>query len=159
MEYLTLLIDAIKYGFLGIFGLVAIVIILTIIFGDQIENKGQYLASFVDDNDNQIGRFRVIIYRYTKKVKPEQLKIKLRLKHSQILPGTMVNVYIEDYLFYEIAATKNGKISFGKSMDKNDFNGDLSRLNNGALCKIKCSGFVLVSAELAKVERMSGLNK
>jgi len=159
VEYLTLLFDIIKYFFLGFFGLVIVIIILTIIFGDQIENKGHYQALFVDDKNNAIGRFRAIIYRYTKKDKPERLKIKFSLKHPQIVSSAMVKIYIDEHLFYEITATKNGKISFGKSMDKNDFEGELASLVNGALCKIKCSGFILASAELNKTERMSGLNK
>ena len=154
MEYLDLLFDIIKYFFLGVFCLVAIIIILTIIFGDQIENKGRYQASFVDDKNNSIGRLRIILYRYVKKEKAEQLKIKLRLKHPQLLPGALLKIYIDKSLFYEHAVTKKGRVSLGKTMDKSDFKGELGKLVNGALCEIKCTEFVLASAELVKVERM-----
>jgi len=106
VEYLTLIFDIIKYFFLGFFGLVIVIIILTIVFGDQIKNKGHYQASFFDGENNATGRFRAIIYRYTKKDKPEQLKIKFSLKHPQIVSGAMVKIYIEEHLFYEIMTIK-----------------------------------------------------
>ncbi|MCK4743067.1 MAG: hypothetical protein KAT25_04545 [Sulfuriflexus sp.] len=150
MEYLNLFFDIIKYFFLGVFGLVAIVIIITIIFGDQVENRWRFKALFYDANNNQIGRFRITLFGYTKKDKPDELKIKFRLKHPQLIPGAMVKVYIEDSLYYENAVTKKGKVSFGKTMDKSEFKGVLQEPELGQLCKVKCSGFIVASAELGE---------
>ena len=151
MEYLTLLLDIIKYFFLGFFGLVIVIIILTIIFGDQIENRWRFKALFHDENNNEIGRFRITLFGYVKKKdKPDRLKIKLRLKHPQLIPGAMVKVYIEDNLYYEHPVTKKGKVSFGQEMDKNDFKGILRQPVLGEQCKVKCSGFIIASAELGE---------
>ena len=150
MEYLDLLFKIIQYFFLGLFGLVGLVIVLTIAFGDKIENHWRFKALFHDDANNEIGRFRITLFGYVKKDKPDQLKIKLRLKHPQLMPGALVKVYIEDTLFYENQITKQGKVSFGKIMDANDFKGVLKQPELGQLCKIKSSGFVLATAELGE---------
>ena len=150
MEYLDLLFDIIKYFFLGVFGLVAIIIILTIIFGDQVENRWRFKALFHDEDDNEIGRFRITLFGYVKKDKQDQLKIKLKLQHPQLIPGAMVKVYIEDSLFFESSVTKKGKVSFGKNLDKSDFKDDLQQPELGQLCKVKCSGFVIASAKLGE---------
>lgn len=150
MEYLTLLLDIIKYFFLGFFGLVIVIIILTIIFGDQIENRWRFKALFKDENNNEIGRFRITLFGYVKKNKQYQLKIKLKLQHPQLIPGAIVKVYIEDRLFFESSVTKKGKVSFGRNLDKSDFKGVLQKPELGQLCKVKCSGFILASAELGE---------
>jgi len=150
MEYLDLLFTILKYFFIGLFGLVGLLIVVTVIFGDKIENIWRFKAMFYDDNNNEIGRFRVTLFSYVKKDKPEQLKIKLRLKHPQLTPGALVKVYIEDTLFYESQIGKKGKVSLGKVMDKNNFKGILEQPELGQLCKIKSSGFVLATAELGE---------
>jgi len=150
MEYLELFFNIIKYLFLGLFGIVALVIVVTIIFGDKIENRWRFKALFSDDKNQQIGRFRVTLFGYVKKHKPDQLKIKLRLKHPQLIPGALVKIYIDDTLFYENSISKQGKVSFGKVMDKSDFKGILKQPELGQLCKIKSAGFVLATAELGE---------
>ena len=151
MEYLVLLLDIIKYFFLGFFGLVIVIIILTIIFGDQVENKWRFKALFNDEDGNQIGRFRITLFNFVKKKdKPDQLKMKLKLRHPQLMTGALVKVYIEERLYYEHPVTKKGKVSFGKVMDVADFKGVLHEPVLGQLCKVKCSGFVIASADLGE---------
>jgi len=150
MEYLTLFLDVIGYFFLGLFGLVVIIIVVMIVFGDQIENRWRFKALFYDENNNQIGRFRITLFGFVKKNKPDQLKIKLRLEHPQLIEGAMVKVYIEDTLYYEYPVNKKGKVSFGKVMDKSEFKGVLKEPELGQLCKVKCSGFIVASAELGE---------
>jgi len=150
MEYLALLLDVIGYFFLVLFGMVAIIIVLTIIFGDQIENRWHFKALFNDDNGNEIGRFRITLFGYVKKAKEDQIKIKLKLKHPQLIKGAIVKVYIEDNLFYERTVNENGKVSFSEVIEKSDFKGVLYEPCLGQLCKVKCSGFVLASSELGE---------
>jgi len=152
MEYLELLFSIIKYAFLGFFGVISLLIIITIIFGDKIENRWRFKALFHDGNNNQIGRFRITLFGYVKKDKPDQIKIKLRLKHPQLMQGALVKVYIDDRLYYEWSVKKQGKASFGKVMDIKDFKYSLDEPALGRICKIKCSGFVLAEAELGEYD-------
>ena len=144
MEILEFIFGAIKYLVIGFFSLLGILVVLAVLFGKRIEKKWEYEADFYDDSKKEIGEFEIELFRYEKEKGDFQLKVQFELKHSTLVPGNSVDVYLDDVLVLEGMVEKEGRIVLNKSHLKSNIDNPQA----GQMCTVKCSGIKIASAEL-----------
>ena len=140
MEFLF---DAIKYLFLGFFGLMALLVVVAILFGKRIKRKWRFEAGFRDADGKEFGAFGIELSRIEKEEPDYTLKTKFRMRHAALTLHSTVQVYIDDLLVFERMVEKEGRL-FARGVPS------LSRVNElkaGQTCRVMVGSTEIATAE------------
>ena len=134
----------IKYVFIGFFGLIGLLIVVAIVFGDKIVKKWEYEAEFRDDNGKEFGEFDIEMSRVEKKEPQFSLKAKFRMRHEALKLHATVQVYLDQLLVLEGMVSRAGRVRLTNEHLQNE----ITEAEAGQLCRIVCGGSELFSQEL-----------
>lgn len=131
---MDLLFSIIKYFFIGLFGLVAIVVVITILFGKRVHKQWDYEAKFMNGR-SELGEFDIESYRLEDE-EDYRLEVKCVLKDPRLQPGNRIEVYLDGQLVMTGMVEKAGRVYLGKD----DLLGTLDNPAAGQVCEFKCEG-------------------
>ncbi len=137
------LFDAIRYLFLGFFGLIALLVVVAILFGKRIKTKWKAQANFRDPDGKTFGEFGIELSRIEKEEPDYTLKTKFRMRHAALTLHSTVQVYIDDLLVFERMVEKEGRL-FVRGVPS------LSRVNEvkqSQTCRVMLGSTEIASAE------------
>ena len=138
--------NLIMYSLFGFFGLIFLLVVLAVLFGNRVIKQWDYQAEFRNDRGKEIAEFEIELSRIDKKEPDCTLKVEFWLRHEALKVGTKVQVYLDDELVMEGSATDVGRIRLGKQ----DLRSDLNDPRPGQICVIKCDGDELLRETLRK---------
>ena len=102
--------DTIKSLFLGFFGLVGLLFVLTLIFGKRVIKQWEFEANFNDEKGREFGEFDIELSRLAKEESVDTLKASFRMRHPTLESGQRVQVFLEDQLVMEGSVSETGRI-------------------------------------------------
>jgi hypothetical protein len=131
--------DIFLYVVLGFFGFIVFLFLLAIIFGKRVEKKWEFEANFYNENKKEVGEFDIEMKRYVKENADFALEAKFRLKHSELVVGRVVQVFLEDKLVMEGTVEKEGRILLKNEHVKSE----IENPHAGQVCRVLCSSVEL----------------
>lgn len=134
----------IKYLFLGFFGLLGLLIVAALIFGDRIVKKWDYEAEFRNEDGREFGEFDIEMSKIEKKEAEYSLKAKFRMRHEKLALHSTVQVFLDDLLVLEGMVKNAGRIL----LTKENLQIEVTDAEAGQLCRIVCGGNELFAEEL-----------
>jgi hypothetical protein len=126
----------IKYAFLGVFGLVAILFVFALVFGKKIVKKWEFEAKIRDASGRELGEFDIELSRIAKGETEDSFKAKFKLCHETLGAGQRVQVYLDDALVLEGHAETAGQIYLGQE----DVVMPLTQAEKGQMCRVVYGG-------------------
>jgi len=120
----------------GIFGLLALIIGLILIFGQRVIKQWEYEAEFRDEQGREFGEFEIELSQVQKEEPNPTVKARLELRHASLTEHKTVQAYIGDRLVLEGMVTTPGRISIRRQMGE----GDAGRIADGHVCRITIGG-------------------
>jgi hypothetical protein len=139
---MELLFTVIKYLFLGIFGLVALLIVLTILFGKKVTKHWEYEAKFMDSGRER-GEFDVKFYRLEGEDE-DRLDIKCTLRDPRLKKAMSMEMFLDDKRVLKGIVEKDGKLFLGSDALVTEF----TEPSAGQRCELKHDGRAWYSGEL-----------
>lgn len=107
---MNLLFDVIMYSVFGVLALLAVLVVVTLVFGKRVRKQWEFEAEFRDANGREFGEFDIECSRI-EKVEPDYtVKANLELKDAALTPGEAVRVFIDDTPVLEGTVTAAGYI-------------------------------------------------
>lgn len=107
---MNLLFDVIKYSVFGIFALLAVLVVVTLLFGKRVRKQWEFEAEFRDASGREFGEFDIECSRIEKVEADYTVKAKLELRDEALTPGEAVRVFIDDAPVMEGTVTAAGYI-------------------------------------------------
>ena len=141
---MELIFTAIKWLFLGFFGLIGALILLAIVFGKRVKKEWDYEAEFRDADGREFAEFDIELSRIEKVEADYTVKPKFRMRHDALTAGSTVRVYLEDLLVLEGTVTKAGRVW----LRKDDVRNSPESAAVGQVCRVELSSGETFSAEL-----------
>lgn len=138
-QYLSYLVS-------GFFGFIALLIIITLIFGKRVEKKWEYEADFHDENNREIGEFDIEMRKYEKDNTGFQLDATFKLRHPELEIGKIVKVYLNNELVMEGNVQNQGRIY----LTNKDLKSDIKNPQEGQICRVMCSATELFAIPIHK---------
>ena len=135
--------NVVKYGALGFFGLIVLLIVVAAFFGKRIIKKWEIEAEFRDADGREFGEFEVELSRIDKKEPDYTLKAKFHMRHPALTRHATVQVYIEDTLVFEQRVEKEGRLHVMRSELVNPVGNDAL----GKTCRVVVGSTEIASAE------------
>ena len=139
---MDLLFDIVKYVFYGIFGLIALLVLLAVVFGKRIRKEWEFEADFRDANGREYGEFEIELSRIEKEELDYTLKTKFRMRHPALKLHSTVRVYIDDTVVFEETVQTEGRM-FARGVPVNP----VGKVTAGQACRVVVGGAELASAE------------
>lgn len=133
-----------KYLFLGFFGLIGLLIVAALLFGDRIVKKWEYEAEFCNEDGREFGEFDIEMSRIEKKEPEYSLKARFRMRHEKLTLHSTVQVFLDDLLVLEGMVKHAGRIL----LTKENLQNVVTDAEAGQLCRIVCGGNELFTQEL-----------
>jgi hypothetical protein len=130
----------------GFIGFLVLLFFLALIFGKRVKKKWEFEANFYNDNKKEIGEFDIEMKKYAKEEGDFRLDAKFRLKHPELKPGRVVQVFLDDILVMEGVVKKEGRIILGNEYLKHE----IKDAETGQMCRVTCSSIELFSEPLQK---------
>ena len=107
---MNLLFDVIQYSVLGVFALLVVLVVVSLVFGKRVRKQWEFEAEFRDARGREFGEFEIECSRI-EKVEPDYtVKAKLELRDEALTPGEAVRVFIDDAPVLEGNVTAAGHI-------------------------------------------------
>ena len=133
-----------KYVIFGFFGLLGLLIVAAILFGDRIIKKWEYEAEFRNADGREFGEFDIELSRVEKKEPEFSLKAKFRMRHDSLKLHSTVQVFLDDLLVLEGMVKNAGRIF----LTRDDLQNNIEDAQAGQLCRVVCGGNELFAEEL-----------
>ena len=140
METLFTIIKYLFFGFVGLFGLLVVVVLL---FGKRIRKQWEFEADFLDATGREFGEFEIELSRIEKEDPVDTLKAKLRMRHPSLIQHATVQVFIEDTLVLEQMVETEGRIY----VRTKDLVNPVASVTSGQVCRVVVGGVEVASAE------------
>ena len=137
------LFSIIKYLFFGFFGLILLLVVVTIIFGKRIRKQWEYEADFLDANGKEFGEFELELSQIEKEEPDYTLKAKFRMRHTALTQHATVQVYVEDTLVFEHMVEKEGRMF----VRTKELVNRVDKVSTGQTCRVVVGGSEIASAE------------
>ena len=141
---MELILSALKFLFVGFFGLIAALFLLALIFGKRIKKEWEFEAEFHDADGREFAEFDIEKSRIQKQEADYTVKPKLRLKHASLAPGRTVRAFVDDVLVLEGKVTSKGRVWFREDQVVNR----PGNVAAGQVCRIEIEGGESFTAEL-----------
>lgn len=136
-------LSVMKYLLLGFFGLVVLLVVITILFGKRVIKKWEIEAEFRDADGKEFGEFEIELSRIDKKEPDYTLKAKFHMRHPALTQHATVQVYVEDTLVFERRVEKEGRLHVMRSELVNPVGNDAL----GKTCRVVVGSTEIASAE------------
>ena len=125
-----------KIVFFGIFGLVAALFVLALVFGKRIVKQWEFEAEFRDEKGREFGEFDIEMSRLAKGESVDTFKASFRMRHASLAFGQRVQVFLDDDLVLAGNVEKAGHIRLGKEHIETG----LTSAHAGQLCRVVYGG-------------------
>lgn len=99
-----------NYAFFGLFALVLLLVVITLLFGKRIRKRWEFEAKFRDIGGREFGEFDFEMSKIEKEKVEHSFKARFRMRHESLCKGQLVQVYLEDLLVMRGTVTKSGRI-------------------------------------------------
>ena len=136
------LFDIVKYLIFGFFGLILLLIVITLLFGKRIRKKWEFEADFRDADGREFGEFEIELSRIDKEEPDYTLKAKFRMRHASLRQHATVQVYVEDTLVFERMVETEGRLWVPRAPLVNP----IERISAGQTCRVMVGGSEIASA-------------
>ena len=143
MEFL---LDLVRYGVLGFFGLIGALFVLALLFGKRMETKWDLEADFRDERGREIGEFDIELKRVVGEDADFTLRAEFTLRHAALAIGQPVEVCLEDAPVMRGTVETEGRIRLGND----HLCGDLKDPAVGEICSVRVGGAELLTAPLQR---------
>ena len=100
--------------------------------------------TFITTRHKEIGEFDIEMKKYAKEEGDFSLDANFRLKHSELMIGRVVQIFLEDELVMEGIVEKEGRITLNNKHLKSEINDP----HEGQVCRVMCSSVELFSEKL-----------
>lgn len=138
--------DVLVYVVFGFVGFILLLFLLAIIFGKRVVKKWEYEANFYDEKKRELGEFDIELKKFAKEEGDFKLEAKFKLKHSALMQGRVVQVYLDDILVMEGIVEKEGRIYLKNEHLKSE----VESPESGQICRVMCSSVELCSEAIKK---------
>ena len=139
---MDLLFSIIKYVAIGFFGLIGLLVVITIVFGKRVHKKWDYEAKFMAGR-REVGEFDIESYRLEDE-EDYRLEVECELKDSRLQAGNDIEVYLDGQKVMAGKVAQPGRLRLGKQ----DLLVALDNPAAGQVCELKCEGETLYSCIL-----------
>lgn len=137
-------IIVIQYLFIGMFGLIGLLILLALVFGKRVVRQWDYEAEFRDADGREYAEFDIELSQIQKEEPSPTIKAKLRMRHDSLTPHQNVQLFLDDRRILEGMVEKAGRIYIRKRFGA----GDLGDVRTGQQCRIVVGGDEIASEPL-----------
>lgn len=127
------ILSLLLYGF---FGLLFLLIAVTLIFGKRVKKQWEYEAEFRDEGGVEFGEFEIELSQIQKEEPSPTVKAELKLRHESLIQHRTVQALIDDRLILEGMVTTPGRIRIRKRMGE----ADAGSVSSGQICRIRIGG-------------------
>ncbi len=143
---MDLVFTVVKYIFMGLFGFVALAIVLALLFGKRIKKRWEFEAEFHDASGREFGEFDMELSRIEKEERDYRFKAKLRMRHDSLQPHDTVRVLVADQTILEGMVEKAGRVFLGNDHIRNTVEAPAA----GQLCRVMVGSVELANATLVR---------
>ena len=128
----------------GIFGLLALLVSVIVLFGKRVIKQWEYEAEFRDEQGREFGEFEIELSQVQKEEPQPTVKARLELRHASLTEHKTVQAYVGDRLVLEGMVTTPGRIFIRRQLGE----GDAGRIADGQTCRIAIGGSEQFAAPL-----------
>ncbi len=125
-----------KYMVLGFFGVLALLIVVTLLFGKRVRKRWEFEAEFRDTGGREFGEFELELSKVEKDEPEYSFKATFRMRHESLEEGALVHVYLDDLLVMQGNVEKAGRIYLRKSAIRNQ----VTNPEVGQVCRVVWGG-------------------
>lgn len=141
---MDILFSIIKFSVLGFFGLLGLLVMVALIFGDRVIKKWEYEAEFRDSGGKEYGELDIKMSRIEKKETEFSLKANFHMRHQLLTLHSTVQVFLDDLLLLEGMVREAGRISLALP----DLQNSVQDAQSGQVCRVLCGGTEIASQEI-----------
>ncbi len=131
----------VQYFFIGVFGLVVLLVIYGYATGNRIEKEWEYEADFRNDKNREFGEFEIERSRNVKTEPEFSFKSKFKMRHESLTQFSKIQIYLEEILVLEGVVSSPGHAFLGMDAIQNEVDSPQA----GQICRVLCDGKELVS--------------
>ena len=132
-----------KYVVGGFFGLILLLVLVTVVFGKRIRKKWEFEADFRDAAGREFGEFEIELSRIDKEEPDYTIKTKFRMRHPALIQHATVQVYIDKTLVFENMVEIEGRMFVRNARPLNP----VDKVSAGQTCRVLVGGTEITSAE------------
>ncbi|MDJ0939645.1 MAG: hypothetical protein QNJ00_07760 [Woeseiaceae bacterium] len=138
------LFAAVKFVFVGFFGLIAVLVLLALVFGKRIKKQWEFEAEFHDADGREFGEFDIESSRIAKEEPDYTLKAKLHMRHTALTLHASVQVFVEETLILDGRVETEGRVV----LDNSHLQVSTASVHTGQDCRVLVGGAEIARAEM-----------
>lgn len=93
-----------------VFGLIALLVLVVVVFGKRVHKLWEYEAHFSDETGKYVGEFEIEMSKVGKDAIDHTLKAEFEARHESLALGQLVEVYVDGLVVMQGTVVDAGKV-------------------------------------------------